>query len=90
MVASSCFAPMALSQAPSCCRIVASAWVRSFVRLLFSAGAFEQANVDTASPMQPIEIVMKRVTFSLVGAMRPFLSDSDSPHERGSRIATSR
>jgi hypothetical protein len=50
---------MALSQASSCCRIVASAWVRSFVRLLFSAGAFEQANVDTAKPMQPIEIVMK-------------------------------
>lgn len=74
MVASSCFVPMALSQASSCCRIVACAWVRSFVRLLFSAGAFEQANVDMASPMQPIEIVMRRATFPRVGAMSPFLS----------------
>jgi flagellin-specific chaperone FliS len=58
--------------------------------LVFSAENFEQANVDTASPMQLIAMVMKRAAFPLVDAMSPFLSDSDSPHERGSRNAASR
>jgi hypothetical protein len=55
--------------------------------LLLSAGSFEQASMDTANPMQPIKVVMKRAAFPLVGAMGPFLSDSDSPHGRGSRDA---
>ncbi|HEX6401667.1 MAG TPA: hypothetical protein VF003_00630, partial [Pseudonocardiaceae bacterium] len=55
--------------------------------LLFSAGSFEQANVDTASPMQLIEIVMKRATFPLVDAMSPFLSDSNRFRTRADRAA---
>jgi hypothetical protein len=35
--------------------------------------------------MQAIDIVRKRATFPLAGAMSPILSDSNSPHERVSR-----